>query len=179
MAFATPADMVLFVDQRRLQQLVSDSGTPAADLDNNEILLALLARASEEVQAAALVGKRYTTEELQELADSGSNGYFLVGLVCDLAYGYLVQRRGTGAADMDRQAPAFKKALTTLERLKTGEYIFPLTNALSQEDAGTPDIADLTNRTTTPCSYTSRAFLRMLPSRPTRGTSGGACGGNC
>ncbi len=178
MSFATPADMVLFVDQRRLQQLVSDSGTPAVDLDNNNILLALLARASEEVQAAALVGKRYTTEELQELADSGSNGYFLVGLVCDLAYGYLVQRRGTGAADMDRQAPAFNKALTTLERLKTGEYIFPLTNALSQEDAGTPDIADLSNRTTTPCGdYTSRAFIRLLPSRRPNCSNGGLCGG--
>lgn len=176
MAFATPADMQLFADSRRLQQLVSDSGTPATDLDNNPVLLALLARASEEVLASALKGKRYTTAELQALADSGEDGYYLVGLVCDLAFGYLVQRRGTGAADMDRQAPAFRKALTALEQLSSGELIFPLTEDPSQEDAGTPRTADLTNQITTPCSYVSRAYLTLLPTRKPNGFNAGSCG---
>jgi len=177
MAFASPADLVLYYDERRISQLATDSGTPATDLDNNAIVLAMLARATEEILAASLVGKRYTATELQELADSETNGYFLVGLVCDLAYGYLVQRRGTGAADMDRQAPAFKKALTTLERLKAGDYIFPLTGELSQEDAGTPDITGLDNRITSPCDrYTSRAYVRLLPSRRPNGRSSGSCG---
>lgn len=180
-SFALPADLILYYDSRRVSQLVTDTGTPATDLDNNAVVLAMLARATEEILSHALKGKKYTEDELQELADSPTSGYFLVGLCCDLAYGYLVQRRGTGAADMDRQAPSFKTAQLKLLQLADGSEIFPRISSDEHGDAGTPSTVDLSAQITSTCKYTDRAFVRLLPSRPFGpfGSSGGACGGNC
>jgi phage gp36-like protein len=176
-SFAAPADLETYYDSRRISQLASDSGTPATDLANNAIVLAMLARATEEILSHALKGKKYTEDELQTLADSETGGFFLVGLCCDLAYGYLVQRRGTGAADMDRQAPAFKTAQLKLLQLADGSEIFPRIEDGQHGDAGTPDITGLDNRTTSPCDrYTSRAYVRLLPSRRPNGRSSGSCG---
>lgn len=176
-SFAAPSDLTTYYDLRRCQQLASDSGTPVADLTNNAVVLAMLARATEEILSHALKGKKYTEAELQELADSETSGFYLVALCCDLAYGYLVQRRGTGAADMERQAPAFKNAQLKLLQLADGSEIFPRISGDEHGDAGSPSIADLDNRTTSPFLYSGRAFRRLLPSRPTKGFDG-ACGGS-
>lgn len=178
-SFATPADMVTYYDERRLKGLLSDSGTPVTDLENNAILLALLARATEEILAHALRGKKYSEDELQALADSETSGFYLVSICCDLAYGYLVSRRGISTTDVDRQAPAFKGALARLNDLAEGIEVFPRIEGEQHPDAGTPRTSDLTNRTTTPCSYVNRAFRTLLPSRPINPFGTGSCGGNC
>lgn len=180
-SFADPSDMVLFYDQRKLVQEVSDSGTPALDLDNNPVLLTLLARATEEILAHALAGKKYTEDELQALADSDTSGYYLVGLCCDLAFGYLMIRRGKSVTEVERVAPNYKIAQLKLLQLADGSEIFPRIESDEHGDAGTPATESLENRTTSPCKYTNRAFSRLLPSRPYGpfGSNNGACGGNC
>lgn len=180
-SFATPSDLAMYYDIRQLRMNATDSGTPATDIDNDPVLLTLLARATEEILAHALAGKKYTEDELQALADSDTSGYYLVGLCCDLAFGYLMIRRGKSVTEVDRVAPNYKIAQLKLLQLADGSEIFPRIESDQHGDAGTPDIADLENRTTTPCKYTNRAFRRLLPSRPYGpfGANGGACGGNC
>jgi hypothetical protein len=159
--------MQLAYDVRRLKELCSDSGTPVAtgDLSADPVLSHALNRATEMVLSAARVGEEYTEEDLQELADSSTAGYDLRGLVCDLAYGLLVMRRGTGAADMDRLSPAFGAAQRTLQAISDGSRIFSRIDGGQHADAGTPRTADLTTQTTTPStSFAAAASRRLIPS---------------
>lgn len=171
-SFADPSDLVKSYDSRRVRELCSDTGTPVAigDIDTDPVLLMVLARATETVLAYARKGERYEESELQELADSATAGFALTGLVCDLAFGYLTLRRGTGAADWDRLSPAYKAALATLEELANGTEVFARIDGDAHPDAGTPRTASLTQQVTSPtyqCSWSQQASRNLLPVSPT------------
>ena len=171
MALAAPSDLQLNYDLRRLQELSADGGTPtpAGSIASNAVILNVLAKASEVLLAHARLGRRYTEPELQALADDATNGQFIRGLVCDLAFAYLVMRRGTGAADVDRLSPAYSSALRTLQLLAQGEMVFAHTSTEAQIAAGTPRTADLTAQTTSPSlsdSWSQQASQRLLPNSP-------------
>jgi hypothetical protein len=151
--------------------LASDTGTPvgAGDIATNEVLLAMLARATETILSNVRKGKKYSEEELQTLADSATAGALLTGLTCDIAYAYLVMRRGTGAGDMDRLSPNYRMALKTLDDIADGVEVFPRITGDEHEDAGTPRTADLRNQTTSPTlgeSWSQQANSRLLPQSP-------------
>ncbi len=171
-SFADPSDLVTFYDGRRVRELASDSGTPVAtgDIATDEVLLAVLARATEAILMSVRVGERYTEDELQELADSADSWSGITGLTCDLAFGYLVMRRGTGAADLDRLSPAFGAAQRTLQLLEEGALIFARIDGDQHPDAGNPRTADLSQQTTTPTnSWAAAATQRLIPSSPLNG----------
>jgi hypothetical protein len=170
MAFLTSAQFIKNFDTRRVQQLLSDTGTPVAagDLATNTNLLELLAEATELVLSSVQVRNQYTEAELQALADSATKGFLLRRLVSDLAFGLLVSRRGSSAADLDRLAPNWKTAQVQLARLAAGELIFPrLADAdIGGSDhllAGTPRCTDLQTQTTTPISSWVREAARIHP----------------
>ena len=146
MAFLTPAQFVKVYDTRRVQQLLSDTGTPVAsgDLATDENLLNLLAESTEMILSAVQVGTKYTEDELQDLADSSTSGYLVRRLCADLAYGLLVARRGTSAADMDRLAPNWKFAQFQLQQLREGTLIFPRVERDEHPGAGNPRTTNLT-----------------------------------
>jgi hypothetical protein len=177
MAFADSDDLILFYDSRRCRELASDTGTPIAlgDLETDPVITAVLAKATEQVLSHARYGKRYSEEDLQELADDAERGWMLRSLTCDLAFASLIMRRGTGAADVDRLSPNYKMALATLQQLAAGAMIFPRLTGPDEEqtaDAGTASIADLTVQVTTPsaqCSWSAMANRALLPNSPTTG----------
>lgn len=174
MAYVTAAQFLRLVDRRRVRDLLSDSGTPVADADlaDNENLADILGVASEMIASAALVGERYTPEQLAALAASATGGYLLRSLTAHLAYGLLVSRRGQGAADVSRQAPMYVEALRQLDQLRTGAALFPGVPNDDHPDAGLPATANLnattqTARVSTVAAQAGRLFPfscdRVLP----------------
>jgi len=143
MAYLTAAQFLRKYDERRVRQLLSDSGSPTAgDLATDDNLSDLLSMASEMIAAAVLVGKRYTLDQLTELATSTSYGFLLRQLTADLAYGLLVARRGTSAADLTRLAPTYALALQQLEMLRNGHCLFPGLSNDQHPDADLPAFTD-------------------------------------
>jgi hypothetical protein len=170
-SFADPADLIVAYDSRRVRELCSDTGTPigTGDVATDPVLLVMLARATEMILSHARKGNRYSEEELQTLADSATAGYDVTGLTCDLAFGYLVMRRGIGMADVDRLSPQYRMGLQRLEQLANGEEIFARIDGDAHPDAGTPRTADLRNQTTSPTlgeSWSQQASIRLLPNSP-------------
>jgi phage gp36-like protein len=170
-SFADPADLIVHYDSRRVCQLASDNNAPIAvgDIDTDPVVLAMLARATETILSHVRKGDKYSEEELQALADSATSGAMLTGLTCDLAFAYLVMRRGTGASDLDRLSPHYRMALQTLEDIAAGSEVFARIDGDEHEDAGTPRTADLRRQTTTPqpgCSWSQTATSRLLPGSP-------------
>lgn len=131
MAYATAQDLLNRYDARRVADLVSDAGSRTLAPQSSPVLLACLDDASGEVDAACRVAQRYTQADLLGL--TGNANALLVRLVCDLAYGMLVARRGYTANDSAVMAPREKLAFDTLESLRRGERLFSGEN---QADAG-------------------------------------------
>lgn len=124
MAYASPDDMMLRYDVRRLGQLCNDTDVQltSTQLLQNNVLQETLMDASGLVEAATLVGGRYSVNDLLELKDNPKR--FLIRLVCDIAYGLLVGRRGFGSQDIKTLAPGYENALKFLEELRSGQWIF-------------------------------------------------------
>lgn len=171
-SFADTSDLTVYYDSRRVRELCSDTGVPIAegDLATNAVALAALARATEMVLMAVRQGDEYSEDELQTLADDDDTGAGLRGLVCDLAFGVLVMRRGIAASDQDRLSPAYRSAQQTLQLISAGELIFPRIDGEEHADAGKPRAADLTQQATTPLDGWAKSVnYAIIPSssRPT------------
>lgn len=134
MSYATAADLVKRKDARLLGQLCSDDGTtvPADQLEDDANLLAALDDASGEIEAALLQGQRYTVADLEGL--SGNSAAYLARLCCDIAFGYLFDRR-PNFVDDPRYEQAMENRRKALDRLRLGEHIF---NIDSAKEAGVP-----------------------------------------
>lgn len=118
------------VDRRTVGDLVSDDGTrvPSASLISDTNLAACLLDASGAVEAACLVGKRYTPEDLATL--TGASLGHLYRLITRLTMLNLYERR----PDENRRIPeTYTAALDELERLQKGERIFGF---IEHEEAG-------------------------------------------
>lgn len=143
MSYITPAQFLRLYDGRNLRDNLSDTGSPVVgSLDNNDNLLDALAMASEVVAAAALVGERYSTTDLDNLAASTTVGFLLRRITADIAFAMIVARRGRSAADVDRLAPARAWAEQQLDLLRTGTHLFPGTEDTTAP-AGLPSQGDL------------------------------------
>lgn len=122
MAYATPEELLIRYDARRVADLVSDTGTRTTDPASSPVVAACLEDASGMVESACRVAGRYTINQLVNL--QGHTRFLLTRLVCDLTYGLLVARRGYSANDMNTMAPQYKGALDMLEQIKQGDRIF-------------------------------------------------------
>lgn len=123
-------------DQRRVAQLLSDTGTPIAtqaEINDgsalaifaaNAVLIDLLKDASNKVLMACRVANRYRQQDLDLLYADTDRNSSLIRLVCDIAMGFLCTRRGLSTQEIYAQAPMLKDSLQTLEMLKTGDRVF-------------------------------------------------------
>lgn len=133
--FATGADMLIYYDRRRLSELVSDTGSPVPpeQVAANAVLAAMLVAASDEILAAAGVGKKYTESDLNTLSSASTGGGPLLRmLTCHLAWGQLVNRRALAATDQQSLTPMWKWCQEYLTLVRNGERVF----------GGVPDVLD-------------------------------------
>jgi phage gp36-like protein len=122
MAYATPEDLSVRFHLPLLEDLASDTGSPAAGLANNPRVLAALEDASGRIDAALLVGGRYQPGDLEGLA--GHSQAHLKRITCALAVGYLVQNR---VARLDEGTKAMiEQAEQVLDLLRKGLNVFNL-----------------------------------------------------
>jgi len=174
MAFLNADQLVAAYDDRRVRQLLSDSGTPVTgDLDSNTTLTQLIGEATGEIVAATASGERYNEDDLQDLADSDTTGGFLIRRLCaDLVMALLVSRRAQSAADVDRQVPRYNAALRLLEQLRQGSRVFPTLE--EGRDGGTPALGNENPRLNPnrPTLFSDRAS-RAFPYDPNRGVGYG------
>lgn len=127
--YCSPPEFLTFIDWRLVGDLCSDtdSRVPLATLQGtgpdytnaDPNLWAALMAASGELEAACLIGNRYTAVDLAAL--TGASAQYLKKLVSYLAYGILRHRRGI--FDDDSQ-PQVKEARETIDRLEGGGAIF-------------------------------------------------------
>lgn len=146
--YAQVSDLMVAYDTTRLGDLVTDGGprVPASQLPTNLILQAMLLQASGMIDAACQRGQKYTQTDLLNIANGGDplnpsmnmqpSQALLTRLVCDLAYGLLVGRRGYSAADSQAESPRYAEARSLLESLSAGEMIFVTAGTLA---AGIPN----------------------------------------
>jgi phage gp36-like protein len=130
---ATPANFLARYDARVVGDLVDDTGNQreASELQTNPVLQAMLDDASGTINAALLVGGRYTVADLQGLTGDAKN--FLIRICCDIAKAYLLRRRPTRDAEADKAE--MELAERHLEQLRSGDAVFGL---IADVDAGKP-----------------------------------------
>lgn len=156
--YATPDDFKAMYDVRSLGMLVNDTNTAvdANGINIDSVIAAMLARASGDVESACMVGSRYDPEDLAVL--QGNGRALLVGIVCDLAYGYLRQRRGVP----EPHGPAYDQARLALAELESGQRIFPFAQS---EQAGLAQNHDLIAAELDRHPYGSRLLRRVFGTR--------------
>ena len=131
-SYATPADMLARYDARVVGDLVDDTDTQIqpAGLVNNPVLLALLADASSDIDAALTVGSRYTLTDLAGL--TGNARQLLIRITCDIALAYLLRRRPS--LKSDELKGVMELANQHLDRLRKGDEIFPLSAVIDASE---------------------------------------------
>lgn len=134
MAYATTADMLARFDARPIGDMVDDSEqqVPSDELLTNVVLLAMLDDASGDIDAALSVGGMYSAADLASL--TGNSAKHLIRITCEIAYAYLLRRRGILPADEHKAA--MELAEGHLERLRQGMNVF---NVPDREDAAIID----------------------------------------
>lgn len=163
MAYATASDMTARYDARLIGDLLADDGTRVASgsISGNANLTAALDDASGEIEAALLMGGRYTTAQLSAL--TGNSAKHLVRITCDIAMAFLWGRRGAAAgAKAEQRAGAEAIANGHLERLRKGETIFDVDGLV---DAANPTIDGPSTATLTNLNLISRRTRRYFPAQ--------------
>jgi phage gp36-like protein len=130
MAYATPQDLLIRYDERRVADLVSDTGTRSATPLTSPVVAAVLEDAAGILDSACRVGGRYSLTDLANMSGSGHS--LLVRLSCDIAYSLLVARRGYSTTDMKVMAPQMEWATKMLDDIRKGDRVldifgFPVT----------------------------------------------------
>lgn len=123
--YASAADLIARYDVRTIGDLCEDSGvrqTPTQILADPNVSAAL-DDATGTVNAAIFVANRYTPEQIAGLTNAGLA--FLKRLTADLAFLYLVERRGTDV----RKMPQWARVQESLDRIRHGDNVFDLTGA--------------------------------------------------
>jgi phage gp36-like protein len=143
-SYAAPADLVARYDANRLGQLVRDDKgqSTASQLVSDTNIAAALADASGQIEAAIIAGRRYDPTDLSSLTGNTLN--LLIRLTCDLAYGYLIRRRGFPEDEAGRLAPAFREAQAILAQLRNGDQVFGVPAVLDAKVTTTDEMGKLT-----------------------------------
>lgn len=116
-------------DDRVVRQLLSDDTTPVTgDLDDNELLTAILKQASGEVESAACAGQRYVINETRNdlLSLTYNSAEYLAAVVASLAFQRLTMRRRDALMQQARPTIDYEETQKFLERLRLGERVFGL-----------------------------------------------------
>ncbi len=127
--YATPGDLLTYVDARPLGDWASDTGAriDVAAFSTNAVLLAACAGASGEVESVVCRASRLLPVDLQAL--TGSARQFLKKIVCGRAIDDVYGRRHRS----DKKPQIVEWAEKVLDEIGTGRRIFP---TLESEDAG-------------------------------------------
>lgn len=122
MSYATPAEFLQRFDARIFGDVVSDEDTPVTpqQLLDDPNLQAALDDASGDIEAACLVGERYTPDDLAGL--TGNSLFHLKRICCDIAAAYLLRRRPSDNPEADDAR--LELAEKHLMKLRTGENVF-------------------------------------------------------
>ena len=125
-SYASNDDMAVRYDVRTLGDLLSDSNTrlTSSQVTASTVLTALLEEASGDIELACIAGERYLPEDLDAL--EGVSEQKLIGLVCDIAFSRLMDRRPNVISEAPRRV---KDAFDTLNMLREGARIFSLGGA--------------------------------------------------
>lgn len=143
MPYVTPAQLTIFYDTTRVLDLCTDGDTPAvlADLSNAAsdayaIAIQACRDASSDIDQRCQQGRRYTRADLEAVvADALANpsdetkqkrASALKRLTADLAFYYLMARRGFTADKIRSIAPRADAALEALDQLSVGIRILDL-----------------------------------------------------
>lgn len=145
-AYATAVQLLARYDSRRIAELNSDTGSPVTPVDPVSVSTpvgAALLDASAMLDSALQAGKRYPRDVLDTLvADADpSKGAAIVRVVCDLAVGLLVARRGLPAEELKSLAPNYDESKEWLGKLRDGQHVLDWDDAIQ---AGLPS-AQLTD----------------------------------
>lgn len=132
--YCPAAEFIKRFDIRTIKQLASDTDSPVADATTDANVAACLRDASGDLEAAALVGARYTKDDLAELLSTDTNARALLyRIVAGRAFQYLRERRPILNVP---ESPAEERAERFLEALADGKRIFGFTETM---DAGVLD----------------------------------------
>ena len=137
-AYATAADVALYADVRDVNDLLADGSTPGNYLTNPK-LAELLAAASGEIEAACLVGKRYSPDDLSAL--EGNSAAMLRKLTVGLTMQMLRDRRMRAG---EKPLELIERAQLMLKDLREGVRIFGI-----EEVADAGEIVARTQNATT------------------------------
>lgn len=146
-SYCSGSDFLVWYDVRTVGEALSDDNVTIApdQVPANAKLEKILLQASGKVEAATLLGKKYTLADLAAL--TGASKAFLQGLVADLAAPKVIGRRFTEFPDY---VARLQEAEGVLSALAKGEIIFGLQD---QIDAGIQD-----NQNETPTDVEKRAL---------------------
>lgn len=163
MAYASAADLVNRYDARIIGDVIGDADqrVTEANLASNAKVQAALEDATGQIKSAATVANKYTEDSLQTLADAQDP--LLVRMTCDLAMGYLLNRRHLSTEPYE----AVRRAEDWLALLRLGERVL---NLQENKDAGNVNagyITTLVRSTLQHAADEKRYFPERVP-RPTR-----------
>lgn len=151
MPYATGAEFLSRYDVRLIGDLVRDDGAQetATLVPTNPNLTACLDDASAAIDAALVVGSRYTPAQLAgELSVSAAA--FLRRLTCDMTLIFLKRRRGR--FDPERDGALLKEVNETLQSLRDGNNLLMLEDETeapaSTIDLVTPELIPICRRNT-------------------------------
>lgn len=156
MSYATTQDLLLRYDERRVADLVSDTGSRSTNPAASPVAEMALEDASGMIDAACRVSGRYKSLDL--LGMTGHGASLLVRLCCDLAYGLLVARRGYSSTDQKAMAPQFEFANAMLDSIRKGERVFDVFDG-QNPDSGTPVTSTVLNLKTKTIGYETMSDL--------------------
>lgn len=132
MSYSDVDDFYYRFDENVVRDLCSDSGQPAPR--SNSMLTAALDDSQGRIQAAALRGRIYSTDDLEDL--TGASLSLLKRIECEIAMAYLLGRRPE-KYNTDWFKLMDERSETYLEQLARGERLFDVDTA---KDAGLPTI---------------------------------------
>lgn len=136
--YITPTEFLLYYDERRVLQLLSDTGTPISPgaVATSEVVLRAIRTASAMLDSSVQTGNRYQRAQLEDIVTASNSGSAteadkkraepIKSLVAHLTFGYIVSRRGYAAAKMQELAPMYAEALTMLNQLSSGLRILDI-----------------------------------------------------
>ena len=162
-AYAEVSDLLARHDNTVVAELCSEDeqAVPAEDLASNTNLLAALQDASGDVESAMLIGKRYTTDQLDAL--TGNSLAKLKRITCTIAMAYLLERRPV--VHCSNAERLLKRAEEYLEQLRTGQRIF---NVLDNVEKQLPTIGGPTSVKAEELNTLGQRMTRYFPEEVSR-----------
>lgn len=119
--YLTALEFLNYYDTRMVAELLGDTGKPVQDVLDDEKLAQLLKAGCGEVEAAALRGGRYSSDDLTDISSGDTHGsHYLKKLVAGVVMQNLRARRGRVGEDLLEQ---FKWVVNALKELRNGEQI--------------------------------------------------------